>query len=67
MKALDDATALITGASSGIGAATARRRQVSGTEALRAGDIAEAITYLATRGRRVAANEMLVRAGDQTW
>ncbi len=67
MKALANATALITGASGGIGAATAWRRQVSGIEALRAGYIAEAITYLVTRGWRVAANEMLVRSGDQTW
>jgi NADP-dependent 3-hydroxy acid dehydrogenase YdfG len=45
----------------------AARRQVDGIEALRAGDIADAIAYIVTRERRVAVNEMLVRAGDQTW
>jgi len=45
----------------------AARRQVSGIEALRADDIADAIAYIVTRERRVAVNEMLVRAGDQTW
>jgi NADP-dependent 3-hydroxy acid dehydrogenase YdfG len=36
-------------------------------EALRASDVADAIAYIVTRERRVAVNEMLVRAGDQTW
>ena len=45
----------------------AARRQVNGIEALRADDIADAIGYIVTRERRVAVNEMLVRAGDQTW
>jgi len=45
----------------------AARRQVDGIEALRAEDIADAIAYIVTRDRRVAVNEMLVRAGDQTW
>jgi NADP-dependent 3-hydroxy acid dehydrogenase YdfG len=45
----------------------AARLQVSGIEALRAEDIADAIGYIVTRDRRVAVNEMLVRAGDQTW
>jgi NADP-dependent 3-hydroxy acid dehydrogenase YdfG len=45
----------------------AARRQVAGIEALRASDIADAIAYIVTRERRVAVNEMLVRAGDQTW
>jgi NADP-dependent 3-hydroxy acid dehydrogenase YdfG len=40
---------------------------VGGIEALRADDIADAIGYIVTRDRRVAVNEMLVRAGDQTW
>jgi NADP-dependent 3-hydroxy acid dehydrogenase YdfG len=43
------------------------RRQVAGIEPLRAADIADAISYIVTRDRRVAVNEMLVRAGDQTW
>ncbi|HEV8174858.1 MAG TPA: hypothetical protein VGP91_14545 [Actinoplanes sp.] len=37
-----------------------------GIEALRADDIADAISYIVTRDRRVAVNEMLVRAGGQT-
>jgi NADP-dependent 3-hydroxy acid dehydrogenase YdfG len=45
----------------------AARRQVAGIEALRPEDIADAIGYIVTRDRRVAVNEMLVRAGDQTW
>ncbi|WOX15125.1 SDR family NAD(P)-dependent oxidoreductase [Streptomyces sp. N50] len=42
-------------------------RQVSGIEPLRAEDVADAIAYIVTRERRVAVNEMLIRAGDQTW
>ncbi len=42
-------------------------RQVNGIEALRPEDIADAISYIVTRDRRVAVNELLVRAGDQTW
>ena len=30
-------------------------------------DIADAVAYIVTRDRRVAVNEMLVRAGEQTW
>ncbi|MGP3963440.1 SDR family NAD(P)-dependent oxidoreductase [Nonomuraea sp. 3N208] len=45
----------------------AARRQVDGIEVLRPEDIADAISYIVTRERRVAVNEMLVRAGDQTW
>jgi NADP-dependent 3-hydroxy acid dehydrogenase YdfG len=30
-------------------------------------DIADAVTYMVTRDRRVAVNEMLVRAAEQTW
>ncbi|MEV0385487.1 SDR family NAD(P)-dependent oxidoreductase [Nonomuraea sp. NPDC050643] len=45
----------------------AARRQIDGIEALRPEDIADAIAYIVTRERRVAVNEMLVRAGDQTW
>jgi NADP-dependent 3-hydroxy acid dehydrogenase YdfG len=52
-----------------LGGATrdAVRRQVDEIEALRPADIADAIGYIVTRERRVAVNEMLVRAGDQTW
>jgi NADP-dependent 3-hydroxy acid dehydrogenase YdfG len=45
----------------------AARQQVAGIEPLRAEDIADAVAYMVTRDRRVAVNEMLVRAGDQTW
>jgi NADP-dependent 3-hydroxy acid dehydrogenase YdfG len=45
----------------------ASRRQAAGIEALRPEDIADAIGYIVTRERRVAVNQMLVRAGDQTW
>jgi NADP-dependent 3-hydroxy acid dehydrogenase YdfG len=51
----------------GPAARDAARRQVNGIEALQAEDIADAIAYIVTRTRRVAVNEMLVRAGDQTW
>jgi NADP-dependent 3-hydroxy acid dehydrogenase YdfG len=40
---------------------------VSGIDPLRAEDVADAISYIVTRERRVAVNEILVRAGDQTW
>jgi NADP-dependent 3-hydroxy acid dehydrogenase YdfG len=46
---------------------TAALRQIDGIEALRADDVADAIAYIVTRERRVAVNEMLVRAADQTW
>lgn len=45
----------------------AARQQVAAIEPLRPEDIADAIAYIVTRGRRLAVNEMLVRAGDQTW
>ena len=45
----------------------AARRQVDQIEALRPEDIADAIGYIVTRERRVAVNEMLVRATDQIW
>ena len=45
----------------------AARRQLNGIEPLRSEDIADAISYIVTRERRVAVNEILVRAGDQTW
>ncbi|MGI5285432.1 SDR family NAD(P)-dependent oxidoreductase [Nonomuraea polychroma] len=45
----------------------AARRQIDGIEALRPEDVADAISYIVTRERRVAVNEILVRAGDQTW
>jgi NADP-dependent 3-hydroxy acid dehydrogenase YdfG len=36
-------------------------------ELLRPDDIAEAVAYIVTRDRRVAVNEILIRAGEQTW
>jgi NADP-dependent 3-hydroxy acid dehydrogenase YdfG len=36
-------------------------------EAPRADDVADAIVYTVTRERREAVNEILIRAGDQTW
>ena len=45
----------------------AARDQVAAIEPLRPADIADSIAYIVTRDRRVAVNEMLVRAGDQTW
>ncbi|MCW2527978.1 MAG: short-chain dehydrogenase [Pseudonocardiales bacterium] len=40
---------------------------LEGMEMLRPSDIADAVAYIVTRDRRVAVNEMLVRAGEQTW
>jgi NADP-dependent 3-hydroxy acid dehydrogenase YdfG len=42
-------------------------RQIQGIEMLRPQDIADAVAYIITRERRVAVNEMLVRAAEQTW
>jgi NADP-dependent 3-hydroxy acid dehydrogenase YdfG len=42
-------------------------RQSANIEVLRPEDIADAVTYMVTRPRRVAVNEMLVRAAEQTW
>ena len=41
--------------------------QGAAIEMLRAEDIADAVAYMVTRDRRVAVNEMLVRAAEQTW
>jgi len=45
----------------------AARRQVGSTEPLVPDDIADAIAYIVTRDRRIAINEILVRASEQTW
>jgi NADP-dependent 3-hydroxy acid dehydrogenase YdfG len=45
----------------------AAQQQVESIEPLRPDDIADAVAYIVTRDRRVAVNEMLVRAGGQTW
>jgi len=36
-------------------------------EPLRLDDIAETVTYIVTRARRLAINEILIGAGEQTW
>jgi NADP-dependent 3-hydroxy acid dehydrogenase YdfG len=46
---------------------SAARRQINAIEALCADDVADAIVYIVTRERWVAVNEILIRAGDQTW
>ena len=38
-----------------------------GIELLRADDVADGVSYIVTRPRRVAVNEILIRAGEQTW
>ncbi len=42
-------------------------RQTEGMVKLEPVDIADAVTYMVTRDRRVAVNEILVRAAEQTW
>ncbi len=51
----------------GDAARDAAQQLVNGIEPLRPEDVADAIAYIVTRERRVAVNEILVRAGDQTW
>ena len=41
--------------------------QVASIETLQPSDIADAVTYIVAQPRRVAVNEMLIRAADQTW
>jgi NADP-dependent 3-hydroxy acid dehydrogenase YdfG len=43
------------------------RDQLAAIEALRPEDIADAVSYIVTRDRRVAVNELLVRAAEQEW
>jgi NADP-dependent 3-hydroxy acid dehydrogenase YdfG len=45
----------------------AATRQTAAIEPLRPDDVADAVAYVVTRDRRVAVNEMLVRAGEQDW
>jgi NADP-dependent 3-hydroxy acid dehydrogenase YdfG len=49
------------------GVREALEQRSAAIERLRPEDIADAVTYIVTRPRRVAVNEMLVRAGEQTW
>jgi NADP-dependent 3-hydroxy acid dehydrogenase YdfG len=45
----------------------AAQRQAGAIQPLRAEDIADAVAYMVTRDRRIAVNEMLIRASEQTW
>ena len=45
----------------------AARNQTASIEPLRPDDIADAVAFIVTRDRRVAVNEILVRAAEQTW
>jgi NADP-dependent 3-hydroxy acid dehydrogenase YdfG len=42
-------------------------RNTAGMVKLKPDDIADAVVFMVTRDRRVAVNEMLVRAAEQTW
>jgi NADP-dependent 3-hydroxy acid dehydrogenase YdfG len=42
-------------------------RRTEGMVKLEPVDIADAVTFVVTRDRRVAVNEILVRAAEQTW
>ena len=42
-------------------------RNTAGMVKLQPEDVADAVLYMVTRDRRVAVNEILVRAGEQTW
>ena len=58
-------TALVSHLREGI--REAARDQVAGIDPLLPDDVAEAIAHIVTRDRRVAVNEILVRAAEQTW
>jgi NADP-dependent 3-hydroxy acid dehydrogenase YdfG len=45
----------------------AQSRRTAGMVMLQPEDVADAVVYMVTRDRRVAVNEMLVRAAEQTW
>jgi NADP-dependent 3-hydroxy acid dehydrogenase YdfG len=45
----------------------AAQSSLDAIEPMQPEDIADAVTYIVTRDRRVAVNEMLVRAAEQTW
>jgi NADP-dependent 3-hydroxy acid dehydrogenase YdfG len=45
----------------------AAQRQTEAIQPLLPADIADAVAYVVTRDRRVAVNEILVRASEQTW
>jgi NADP-dependent 3-hydroxy acid dehydrogenase YdfG len=58
-------TELDTHIRSGVREAVAK--QTEGVERLLPEDVADAVAFVVTRDRRVAVNEILVRAGAQTW
>jgi NADP-dependent 3-hydroxy acid dehydrogenase YdfG len=43
------------------------RHQIEDLEALQPEDVADAIAYIVTQQRRVAINQLLVRAAAQAW
>jgi NADP-dependent 3-hydroxy acid dehydrogenase YdfG len=45
----------------------AAQRQTESIQPLLPADIADAVAWIVTRDRRVAVNEILVRASEQTW
>ena len=45
----------------------AARRQAQSIEPLQPEDVADVVAYIVTRDRRIAVNEILVRAAEQTW
>ena len=45
----------------------AAQSQVDSIEPLRPEDIADTILHIVTRDRRVAVNEVLIRAAEQSW
>jgi NADP-dependent 3-hydroxy acid dehydrogenase YdfG len=49
------------------GVREAAEAQVASIDPLRADDIADEVVHIVTRDRRVAINEILVRAAEQTW
>jgi NADP-dependent 3-hydroxy acid dehydrogenase YdfG len=51
----------------GVSLRDAAQRLVADVETLQPEDVADAIAYVVGRGRRVAVNEVLLRAGEQTW
>lgn len=48
-------------------ARAAQQSRTADMIALEPEDVADAVAYMVTRGRRVAVNEMLVRSAEQTW
>jgi NADP-dependent 3-hydroxy acid dehydrogenase YdfG len=49
------------------GVRQAVQTQTEDMELLRPEDVADTVSYIVTRDRRVAVNEILIRASEQTW